>query len=333
MHIEATEWHDLGKLFLVMKPFHRLSPASPLILGTVLFLASCPLRAENNAANVSGIEAVASKVSSDYHRNKLPDGSFQPETYAFGEGGKWAGEISDITIDKLKFIDVARVISAPLAQKKYIPARDPNATSLLIMLYWGTTAVPEPYSDSMAYHEFNDAAANLAKYTVTLPSGRQITGSGPLADAALSQWSAAAHMLMMVNHQRDRTDYSNALMLGYDSPGLIGTERGNYVRGTAWAVDRDDLYDDIEANRYFIVLMAYDFPLLWKHKKHKLLWETRFSIREQNNQFDKALPAMAQYASKYFGVSSDGLVRERLPQGNVEVGTPSLIEFLPSEKK
>jgi hypothetical protein len=138
---------------------------------------------------------------------------------------------------------------------------------------------------------------------------------------------------MMVNHQRDRTDFSNALMLGYDSPGLIGTERGNYVRGTALAVNRDDLYEDIEGNRYFVVLMAYDFRLLWKEKKHKLLWETRFSIRERSNQFDKALPAMAQYASKYFGVSSDGLVRERLPTGDVKVGAPSMIEFVPDPKK
>jgi hypothetical protein len=178
MRIEAKAWHDSGDSFLLVNLFYRFSPAYPLILRTVLFLTVCALRAENSAADVEGIEAVASKVSTDYHRKKLPDGSYQPETYAFGEGGKWAGEISDITIDKLKFIDVARVISEPLAQKKYIPARDPNATSLLIMLYWGTTAVPEPYSGSMAYHEFKDAADNLAKYTVTLPSGRQITGIG-----------------------------------------------------------------------------------------------------------------------------------------------------------
>lgn len=282
---------------------------------------------------VNGITAVASKVSNDYVRKKLPDGSFRPETYAFGEGGKWEGELSDVTIDKLRFLDVAHVVAVPLAERRYIPAHDPNQTNLLIMLYWGTTAVPEPYSDSVAYQQFKDAADNLAKFTVTLPSGRQVTAGGPLGDDAMDRWSAAAHMLMMVNHQRDRTDFANALMLGYDSPGLIGTERGNYVRGTAWGIDRDDLYEDIEENRYFVVLMAYDFPLLWKQKKHKLLWETRFSVRERNNQFDKALPAMAQYASKFFGVPSDGLVRERFPAGNVEVGTPSLIEFLSDPKK
>jgi len=38
-----------------------------------------------------------------------------------------------------------------------------------------------------------------------------------------------------------------------------------------------------------VVLMAYDFQLLWKEKKHKLLWETRFSIRQRHNDFDRQL--------------------------------------------
>jgi hypothetical protein len=127
-------------------------------------------------------------------------------------------------------------------------------------------------------------------------------------------------MLNMENHKNDQIDFANASMLGYDSAGLIGTERGNYVRGTALGAERDDLYAEIQENRYFVVLMAYDFQLLWKEKKHKLLWQTRFSISERRNAFGKALPVMAEYASKYFGQDSKGLVRERVPEGHVDVG-------------
>jgi hypothetical protein len=35
--------------------------------------------------------AISSKVSKDYARKKLPDGSYKPETYAFGEGDNWGG--------------------------------------------------------------------------------------------------------------------------------------------------------------------------------------------------------------------------------------------------
>jgi len=143
-----------------------------------------------------------------------------------------------------------------------------------------------------------------------------------MADAALSQWSSAMIMLTMQNRQNDRIDFANAQLLGYDSSDLIGTERANYVRGTAFGVDRDDLYAEIEENRYFVVLMAYDFQLVWKEKKHKLLWETRFSINERHNAFDKALPVIAQYASKYFGQDSKGLLRTRVPEGRVDVGEP-----------
>ena len=112
-----------------------------------------------------------------------------------------------------------------------------------------------------------------------------------------------------------------------------GTEKAKYVRGTAFGVERNDLYEELEENRYFVVLMAYDFQLLWKEKKHKLLWETRFSIGERHNAFDKALPVMVRYASQYFGQNSNGLLRTRVPEGTVQVKDPTLIEFIPDPGK
>jgi hypothetical protein len=100
---------------------------------------------------------------------------------------------------------------------------------------------------------------------------------------------------------------------------------------TALKGRRDDLIAEIEDNRYFVVLMAYDFQMLWKQKKNKLLWETRFSIRERGNDFGKILPAVAQYASQYFGQDSKGLVRQPLPEGHVEVGEPRSLGAVPEK--
>ncbi len=305
--------------------------------GAVLLAARPAARAEDG---VEGVTAVASKVSRDYIREKLPDGTFQPEFYAFGEGGKWAGEISDATIDTLHFTDVARVIAAPLAGQEYLPARDPNKTRLLIMVYWGTTAVPEPISNSVAYQQFeriaNIFAAASAAGGAPTSKGYHSVGGGSASGMLpyqIAEYSAALTMLNVTNQQRTIVDFRNANMLGYDSEGVIGTEHGNYVRGTALGTYRDDLVSEIEGNRYFVVLMAYDFQLLWKQKQHKLLWETRFSIDERRNQFDKALPEMAKYASRYFGQPSNGLMRMRIPEGSVEVHEPTLIEFLAEPKK
>lgn len=122
-------------------------------------------------------------------------------------------------------------------------------------------------------------------------------------------------------------------MIGYAASGLVGTDYGKYISHNAIGVEQRTEVAEIEENRYFVVLMAYDFQLLWKQKKRKLLWETRFSINERHNQFDKALPLMAQYAARFFGQPSDGLVKARLQEGRVEIGDPTLIEFLTGPKK
>jgi hypothetical protein len=285
---------------------------------------------------VTGIEAVASKVATDYVRAKMPDGSFVPEAYSFGKGGNWGGEIKDLTIDKLTFLDVAHVIAPALARQKYTPGTDPAKVKLLVMLYWGTTAVPPPYDQDTAYHNYNAA---LEEYRLLIAQGGgklsndQASIGGSLIDEANDVLSAGLHQLDIENHIRDRIDFKNAEMLGYDVSGLIGTEQGNYLKHTALRTERNDEVDEIEDNRYFVVLMAYDFQLLWRQKKHKLLWETRFSINQKHNEFDKTLPAMAEYAEKYFGQPSNGLVRKRLLDANVEIGEPTLIQFMTEPKK
>jgi hypothetical protein len=289
-------------------------------------LAALPqgARAEDGAPGLTGTEAVASKVSPDYIRAKMPDGSFKPEFYSFGKGGFWGSEISDETIDQMGFMDVLHAIAPALSSQKYVPATDPKATRLLIMVYWGTTTVPPPYEMDSLYQNYWQAQEQYHILMSEIP---------PQVDEANDILTSGLHQLAIENRIRDRTDFKNAAMLGYDMSGLIGTEYGNYLKHTAMGTERNDEFNEIEDNRYFVVLMAYDFQLMWKEKKHKLLWEARFSINEKHNQFDKALPAMATYASHYFGQPSHRLIRQRLLQGNVEIGEPTLIQFLTEPRK
>jgi hypothetical protein len=280
-------------------------------------------------ASGDGFTAVSSKASSDYVRTRLPDGSYQPELYSFGNGGHYGGPIDDPTIDPLKFIDVARVIAVPLAEQKYLPGRDPAKVKLLIMVYWGITYVPPSVSGSSAYDNFSEIQ-NVMNQAQGLAAAAS-SGSGAkgyhsrdnnagLSDSQLATLSSELTMLSMVNEQRDQTDFATAKLLGYDSDDAIGSELGNYIRGTAVHARRDDLVSELEDNRYFVVLMAYDFQLLWKQKKHKLLWESRFSIRQRSHAFDKDLASMAKFASQYFGQDTHGLVRKTIPLGRVDIG-------------
>ena len=163
------------------------------------------------------------------------------------------------------------------------------------------------------------------------PSGTDRVIALTERQVALAELDAALTITDAENHQREQANLLNARMLGYNATGMIGTDYGRWLEFTAFRSRERDLIDEIEDNRYFVVLMAYDFQLLWKQKKHKLLWETRFSIREHRNDFGKVLPEMAQYAAKYFGQDSHGLLRKPLPEGHVTLGKLEVCEVVPEK--
>ena len=80
------------------------------------------------------------------------------------------------------------------------------------------------------------------------------------------------------------------------------------------------MIEELEHDRYFVVLMAYDFQAMWKQKQHKLLWETRMSVQQRGVEFDKQLYAMVKNASPYFGQETHGLIRKDMPLGRVNIG-------------
>jgi hypothetical protein len=289
----------------------------------------------------SGVVAVYSAVSPAYTRTVLPGGSFKPETFAFGEGGNQGGALNDATIDKLHFIDVARRIAPALAGKNYLPTKDPQQTDLLIMVYWGTTSGTDRQSSSPEFQ----IAQSLMPLQALPPALPMPAGpSGPAmqnAKVAAQDRSAmeiarnsmedqALTMIHLANRQRDQQDIENAKVLGY-LPEMI---RLNDYKETYFnRLFRQDVIDDVEEGRYYVVLLAYDFQTLWKTKQRKLLWETRFSIRERRNDFGESLVAMAQNAARYFGQDSHGLIRERLHETNITLGEPKVLEYEPEKKK
>jgi hypothetical protein len=304
-----------------------------LLLGLGVCLA-CTCRAFD-MGGANDITAVSGRTSPDYVRTRQADGSFAPESYAFGKGGTWSGAMEDLSIDRMTFLGVAHVIAVPLASKNYLPSRDPKSAKLLIMVYWGTTHAPENASGSNAYLRASNVmrfwktggpgfpppgARGVMIKAVTASSGMPSLGETLLESQAMSAVEAE-------NRMRDKEDALNASMLGYDSWWL---QTANY-KDTPLDIFRQDMLDELENDRYFVVLMAYDFQIMWKQKKHKLLWETRFSVRQRHHDFDKDLPAMAQYASRFFGQDSQGLVRESVPFGHVDIGELKSLGTVPGK--
>jgi hypothetical protein len=272
------------------------------------------------------VEAVASKASPDYVRKKLPDGTFQPETYVFGKGDDWRGARVDATIDKMDFIDVARVLAVPLAEKRYLPTEDPKTTNDLIMVYWGTTRAPEHASESNSYQLLVLANNQLERAIQEVKTMQKQAATEILAEAD-NALLAAQIGVQAESQRREDTDMRNATLLGYDS-WWIATNSA--MGGTPLGLRRADMETELEEDRYFVVLTAFDYQMLVKQKKQKFLWEVRFSIRERRNQFDKRLADMAATASQYFGRDSGGLNHITLPEGHVEIGPVRSLGILPS---
>ncbi len=108
------------------------------------------------------LTAVSSSSHNGYVRARLPDGSFQPESFAFGEGGVLGVFlISDPTIDDVGFSEIANMLAAPLASQSYVPASDPRSTNLLIMVYWGETTGGINTKDGALQDQLNFANARL----------------------------------------------------------------------------------------------------------------------------------------------------------------------------
>lgn len=333
MHLAAFPGRILGSVRAAARPFSLVISLSAI--GT----AASAAPAASPGGEGSEAVAVSSKACSDYVRPRLADGSFQEETYAYARGGIWRGAEAG-TADVPDFMDVARTMTRPLASQGYLSSRDPKTTRLLIMVYWGTTRTPDHTADSISSQ--NLQAANAAALAANAP---QLVHVNPADTCAPTQMaltttihyavrtpeqidqdnalSAAMSAAAAEESQRIQLDALNANMLGYDS---WWAKTARYA-GTPLEYRRQDLMDELEARRYFVVLLAYDFQKMWKERKAKLLWETRFSIREQGNDFSKELAAMAATAASYFGQNSGKLIHATLPEGRVEIGPIKQLAF------
>lgn len=284
-----------------------------LMIGVCVAGLSGPL--PGRAAGDEVITTVYSTAFNGYVRTKAPDGSFKPETYAFAQGKYMSGQARDGSIDNFPFLNLARMLAPYLGRQNYLPTSKPEQTDLLIVVHWGTTI---PYDQGT----YRTAVSGL---------GSAVTAASTGSVAARPEDITGALMeLNMENQVRNQTNARNAALLGY----LPEMKRSSdTMRVAGLGSYYDDLVSDVEEDRYFVILAAYDYHAAWKEKHRKLLWMTRVSISTRGNRFDEQLDAMIRSASQYFGQNSPGLIRQGVPEGKVKVGEPKVIGVVPDAGK
>ena len=242
--------------------------------------------------------AVHSEVFNDYTRTPSVLGGYQPETFAFANGGALLGRYRDRSVDDATFDQVVRLVSPALTRQNYIAATDPEDTDLLIYVTWGATDGYDTIASQGAAGELQQAV-------------------DPDTD-----WYGDASRSDAANRRRDRINFSNAALLGYrDAMRTHHDLRAYGVNGTVYG----DLVGEVEEPRYFVILTAFDFRSAWKEKALIPLWSTRYNIATRGNHFTAALPSMSQFASRFFGRDSRGLIRRLNPTGKVEMGEVQIL--------
>jgi len=246
------------------------------------------------------ITAVSSRVYNGYVRKVLPDGSVHPETYGFAIGGELNRSSAG----------TEGVGSLPTADRSIEGTAFAEISGVIRGPLAGQKYVPT-------------GDPKTADLLIVVYWGRTI---GTNAFAGTTQ-------AVVNGGDRDKIDLENARLLGFDSERVF--DLGYDDHANMMANIRREVYagvmDAIEDDRYFVILIAYDFPMLWKQRQVKLLWETRFSLSQRHHDFRKDLPAMTQVAAEYFGKDSLGLVQKPIPEGHVDIGETKNLGEVPAK--
>lgn len=280
--------------------------------------------------------AVYSQVGNGYRRTKGEGGKFRPEYYAIANGGLFPGTTRDHTMDRITYPQVAGLMAQYLAKENYFLAKDKKSAQLLLVLHWGKTL---PFNNA----SYGSAMANAATARANMlaagggPGSTPDAGAGPFgttegaaARAAEAAFEQDMLVLLDANEARDRANETNARLLGYlreinEHSGVQSLSAGRHYL--------EDLRADIEEERYYIVISAYDFREATEKNNLKLLWATRVSVRSPGIAFDKQAAAMLAAASRHFGQDSGRLLRQYTPEGRVEIGETEVIGVAPDQPK
>lgn len=265
------------------------------------------------AADVQSI-AISSTAAPDYVRALGADGKPLPESYVFYEGNFIGGGTVDPYQKRVKYSDITLMLAQNLAKQNYFPTKDLASANLIIMVHWGTTLTYEDAEKQFAAEEINAA---LAAYNRSVDAG-EFADPGALNSALSRQEGVAGSAEENLNR--------NAALLGYRR--ALDKERNKIMPSQEELTMSLELAED----RYFVVLMAYDYQYLRKEKAKRLRWVTRLSVRSPGNNFLDAIHTLTVAGGEVFGQQLDGLKRVKVPVRGGEVKLHDL-KFLGEETK
>ena len=289
-----------------------MKPSLTECASTVLiacFLCFAPL----DSANRIAIKAVASE---EYVKGRAANSSMKVQTYQFMKGNFHPGGIMDSSMDNVSFEEVVRNMALQLRKQNYFPLAEPGQSDLLFVVHYGRTMVEASYEELQGYTSledqgYSDTVANAGA------GGAQLM---PQEMNAIADFGFNMATRDIGVEGDSRSAYYRARLLGMDEAFV-----GNNVSPREEML----LKHLLDQERYFIVLVAYDWPAL-QAGEVKPLWTTRYSIRAIGQSFGDAIEDLNFVAGDYFGKNIKGLNQKLVTdKSRVEIGE---IEVLGTEE-
>lgn len=245
---------------------------------------------------------IKAEATHEYTKSVADRSKDDPLTYHFVKGYFYGGDINDKSLVDVEFNEIAQNLAVHLTKQNYYPSKDTQNNDVMLIVHWGVTAVEEDPLDAWAIN-------SLGEYETLYGLGdsndesvqRQLELFGP---TAIPDWGAA-----------DRR--KNSGLLGF-------AETLNDT--SAMPQDQYDLESALNRERYFLVVMAYDYQKYLREKEMDLLWITRFSMKATGTNFHAAYKELTYAASDYFGQNMKGIQKKRTDDtSKVEVGEIEVI--------
>ncbi|MDA1066247.1 MAG: hypothetical protein O3C43_07070 [Verrucomicrobia bacterium] len=286
------------------------SPLYPTLAATLL--ACLILTTDLQAANRVVLKAQASE---DFVKARALDPTKKIQTYQFMKGNVHVGLTSDPSMKGIPFESILNDLAINLQKEGFYMHKDKSKGDLLIVVHYGVTDVEISYEEFMGYNTEEDFG---------------------LTDEVFSAGAGGA----AIDFATIDAINSASFNLGSSATGATSNRQGEFYKAQLLGMERaysdkitqgeeHDLKSMLAEERYFIVLMAYDYTK-FKNAEAELLWSTRYSIRTLGQSFGEAIQELNYIASDYFGKNIEGLTKQRVTdESRVKMGE---IEVLKDQK-
>ena len=240
-----------------------------------------------------------------YSKKKEGEDGARRETYHLVEGKTHGGLIRDKSLREVPFIEVAEGLAQELKTRNYFSAQSKEEGDFLIIVHRGVTRIEADWDELFPVDDSEDTSEEESEEEEELTN----------PDTYLRV-----------------EGYTNAEQ---DNAELIGFDRALKRRGLM-VQDEMELQEMLREERYFLVLMAFDWQKLRKTGEKDLVWSTRFSMDAVRVNFHDAHFALSRGASNYFGTNLDGKLGKAKTftgPGEVVTGDLKVVETLENENE